>query len=149
MQSRRVDPPLPREQCQHGAIQLDSASRRKVERTADAAFGERRNRGGRSRLEVRPMAGEQFGYDHPRQRREWKAAAARADRRQQPPRAVRHQQQQRAPRRLFEDLQQRIRRVAVHLVGAVDNHDAPAALGRGQPQKRADLARIVDDDLGA
>ena len=59
------------------------------------------------------------------------------------------QHQQRPGRRLFEDLQHRIRGVAVHLLGAVDDDDAPPLLRRGQPQKLADLARILDHDIAA
>ena len=51
--------------------------------------------------------------------------------------------------RLLEHFQQRIGRVAVHLVGAVDNDDAPAALGRRQMEEIADLAHVADHDLAA
>src|ERR1700757_1226447 len=78
-----------------------------------------------------------------------KMPAARADSWQQPARAVTDQQQQPPPRRLFEDLQERIGGVAVHLLSAVDDDDPPPLLGRGQPEKTGDRARILDDDVAA
>src|SRR6201993_2871300 len=78
-----------------------------------------------------------------------KMPAARADSWQQQARAVTHQQQQPPPRRLFEDLQERIGSVAVHLLSAVDDDDAPPLLRRGQPKEASNLARIFDDNLAA
>ena len=52
-------------------------------------------------------------------------------------------------RRLLEHLEEGVRGVAVHLVGAVDHHDPPAALRRRQVQEGADIPDVVDDDLGA
>jgi predicted pyridoxine 5'-phosphate oxidase superfamily flavin-nucleotide-binding protein len=59
------------------------------------------------------------------------------------------QQKKRAPRRFLEDLEQRVGGIAVHVVGAVDDDDAPAAFRRGETQEVRDLARVVDDDLVA
>ncbi len=74
---------------------------------------------------------------------------ARADSRQQPARAVADQQQQSPPRRLFEDFEEGIGGVAVHLLRAIDNDDPPPLLRRGQPEKTGDCACILDDDVAA
>src|SRR5215472_7156051 len=52
-------------------------------------------------------------------------------------------------RRFFEDFEQRVCRVAVHRIGAVDHDDAPAALRRRQMKEGADFANVVDDDFAA
>ena len=149
MEHRRVDPPLARQQRQYRAIKLNPAGRGEVEGPADAAACQR----GHCRCfglgKIRAIARQQFADNVPRQRRQRLAAAARANRRQQPPRTVRDQQEQRAAWCFLEDLQQRVRRVAVHLVGAIDDDDAPTPLSRGQSQKDADLTRVDDDDLAA
>ncbi len=48
--------------------------------------------------------------------------------------------------RIFEH---RVGRIAVHRIGAVQNHDAPSALGGGEAQKPGDGARVGDDDLAS
>ena len=114
---------------------------------ADAAAREHGQSLGLALGQIRAVTQEQPVDDRRRQRRQRKPAATRTDRRQEATRAVRHQQEERAARRLFEDFEERVGGVAVHLVGAVDDDDAPAALGWGQPQKGTDLAGILDDDL--
>ena len=76
-------------------------------------------------------------------------AAARADGRQQAARDMADQQQYGAPGRFLQDLEHGVGGVAVHLVGAVDDDDAPAPLGGGQAEEGADGAHVVDHDLGA
>ena len=149
MERHRVDPAVAREQRQNRLVELDPAGAGEIEGAADAAAGKRGQRLGLRLGQVGPVAQEQQAHDPRRQRRQRKPPAPRADRRQEPPRAVRHQEQEHATRRLLEDFEERIGGVAVHLVGAVDDDDAPAALGRGQPQKSADLAGVLDDDLAA
>jgi len=62
---------------------------------------------------------------------------------------VADQQQQRLPRRLLEDLEQRVRGTAVHLLRPVDDDDAPPFLRSGQAKKAGNLACILDHDLAA
>ena len=76
-------------------------------------------------------------------------SAARADGRQQPARRVRHDQQHGVGRRLLEDLQHRVGAVAVHLVGRIDDGDAPLPHRRRHVHEGAELAHVVDGDLGA
>src|SRR5690349_9032132 len=59
------------------------------------------------------------------------------------------QQEQSAPGRFLEYFQQSIGSIAIHLLSAVDNDDAPPLLRRGQPKEAGDLARVLDDDLAA
>ena len=59
------------------------------------------------------------------------------------------QQQHGARRRLFQHLQQGVLGVAVHILRAIDDDDAPAALRGRQPQEGDRIADIVDDDLAA
>ena len=51
------------------------------------------------------------------------------------------------PGRLFEQFQNSIGRIPVHLVRAVENDHAPATERRRKPQETAYLADIVNDDL--
>ena len=60
-----------------------------------------------------------------------------------------HQQQQPPPRRLFEDFEEGIGGIAVHLLRAVDNDNPPPLLRRGQPEKTGNRARVLDDDVAA
>ena len=60
------------------------------------------------------------------------------------------QQHHRFLRRLLEGFQQGIDRIAVHLVDAVDQADAPAALGAGAFfEEMRSFARLIDGDLAA
>ncbi len=83
------------------------------------------------------------------QRTERQPAAARADRRQQAAGRMANEDDERLGRRLLQDLQERVGGAAVQLVDAVDDDDAPAAGGRLQVHEGAELADVVDDDLGA
>jgi hypothetical protein len=59
------------------------------------------------------------------------------------------QQQHGARRRLLQHLEQGILGIAVHILRAIDDDDAPAAL-RGREAEESDcIAHIVDDDLAA
>jgi hypothetical protein len=59
------------------------------------------------------------------------------------------EQQDNALGRLFQKLQKRVGGGSVHLVGGVDDHGAPAAIGRGEVQEAAEAADGVDGDLRA
>ena len=62
---------------------------------------------------------------------------------------MRHDQQHGVGRRLLEDLQHRVGAVAVHLVGRIDDGDPPFAHRRRHMHEGAELAHVVDGDLGA
>ena len=72
--------------------------------------------------------------------------AARTDGDGKPSLGARDQQEQSPGWRLFQRLQQRIRRVLVQLVGAIDNHHAPASLARRRAEKGAQAPDLVDAD---
>ena len=59
------------------------------------------------------------------------------------------QKQQRAVRRLLENFEQRIGAIAVHLVGTINDDDAPSPFRRGQVQEMADLSYVLDHNLAA
>jgi hypothetical protein len=50
---------------------------------------------------------------------------------------VRDQQQERARGRLLQQLQDRVRGVGVHLVGGIDDHHPPPAIGGAQAEEIA------------
>ena len=83
------------------------------------------------------------------QRAKVEAPAARTDGGQKPAGRMADQQQHGARRRLFQHLQQSVLGVAVHILRAIDDDDAPAALRRREPQEGDRVADIVDDDLAA
>ena len=80
---------------------------------------------------------------------EAEAAAAAADGGQQAARGGASQEEDGAGGGFLEHFQDRIGGVAVEVFGAVDDDDAPTALGRGEAQETGDVAGAIDDDLGA
>ena len=59
-------------------------------------------------------------------------------------RRMRKQHQHRARRRLFQHLEKRVGGVVVHVVGGIDDRDAPAARAGGQAEEIRQLADFVD-----
>src|SRR6266481_3244133 len=59
------------------------------------------------------------------------------------------QQEYGAWRRFLQHLEQGVGGVAVHILGAIDDDDAPAPFGRRQPHEGNGIANIVDDDFAA
>ena len=137
------------EQRDHLAIQLEPAARGQVEGAADAALAQAGERRPVGLAERRCVPREQVADGVLGKGPERQMAAARADRRQQPAGRVTDQQQQRVRRRLLERLEQRIGGVRVQVVGRIDDHHAPAALGRGHTQEMVGRAHVVDDDFRA
>src|SRR5205823_4351695 len=74
---------------------------------------------------------------------------AAAYRRQKAGGTVRHEKKYRARRRLFERLQQRVRRIDVHFLSRMDQRDAQAAAVRADVEEIGQLAHLVDLDLEA
>ena len=138
-----------RQDAEHRPIERQPAGVGELDRPADAPFGQSRQRLGLWSSELGAVPPEELQDQRTCECRQRKVPAARADRRQQQARAVADQQQQPPLWRLFEDLEQRVGSVAVHLLGAVDDDDAPPLLGRGQPEKTGDRPRILDDDVAA
>ena len=79
--------------------------------------------------------------------RKAKHTATGADGRQNPRRGVTHQQQQRLPRRLFQDLEQRIRTVRVQFIHRIDDRDPPSSLCRCRAEKSDAAAHVIDLDF--
>jgi hypothetical protein len=71
--------------------------------------------------------GKRLGHFGSWQRAQIETPAARTYRGEQSPGCVRDKQQYRACRRFLEEFQQRIGRVVVQIIGAIDNGDTPAA----------------------
>ena len=59
-----------------------------------------------------------------------------------------HDQQHGVGRRLFQDLQHRVGTVAIHFIGRVDDGDTPLPHRRRHMHEGAELAHIIDGDLG-
>ncbi len=55
-------------------------------------------------------------------------------------------QEHRPLRWLLEDLEDRIRRIAVQIIGRVDDDDAPVAGSRGLGEEVSGLAHLVNGD---
>ena len=83
-----------------------------------------------ARADSTPAALEPLGQRRGRQRVEAHGLAARGDRRQHLARPVGEQQQDDVVRRLLERLEQRVGRLVVHGVGALDDEHAPLRLER-------------------
>jgi hypothetical protein len=73
-------------------------------------------------------------------------AGARANGNGKPALGARDEKEQRPRRRLFERFQERVRRVLVQLVGAIDDDDAPASLPGRMPEKGAQAPHLIDTD---
>src|SRR6516165_1826005 len=59
------------------------------------------------------------------------------------------QQEQPPPRRFFQYFEQSVRGIAVHLLRAINDDDAPPLLRCGQPEKTGNFTRVLDKDLTA
>ena len=62
---------------------------------------------------------------------------------------MRHEKKYCAGRRLFERLEQRVRRIDVHFLGGMDERDAQAAAVRADVEEIGQLAHLSDLDLEA
>ena len=149
MRRRYVDPRRGGDQPHRLAVHFQPAIVGELQRGAGRAVGQRRQQRAVLGAEVRPRGGEERLHPLRRERRQDEPAAAAAQGRRNAAGDVRHQQQQAARRRLLDDLQHRVGGVAVHLVGGVDDGDAPAAFGRGEREEAPHPPRVVDDDLRA
>ncbi len=116
---------------------------------ADAALGELDERRAVGRRKIGTVAADQLRDHGIGERPKRQPAAARADGRQKTAGIVAHQDQERPVGRLLQDFQHRVRGVAVHLVGGVHDHGAPAALCGRQAQERRDRPSVLDHDLRA
>ena len=81
-----------------------------------------------------------------RQRPQQQAAAAGADRRQHPLRRMADDQEDGARRRLLDHLEERIGARDRQILGAVDDADPIAAIGRGRAEHVERLAHRIDGD---
>ncbi len=118
-----------------------------LQRAADAAFGEADQRGFLVGLERRHLTVEQVADDLVVERVEVHSAAARADGGQQAARLAGGEDQKGAGGRLFDNLEQRVLAALVQAFRAVEDHDAPAVLGRRHAQERRDAAHCVDGNI--
>src|SRR5215472_5745676 len=109
----------PPQELKQAAMEGETALLRQLDRMADAALGELDERAAVGWREVRAIAAQQLRHDRVGERPEREPAAARADGRQEAAGIVADEDQDRARRRLLQDLQDRVRGVAVHLVGGV------------------------------
>ncbi len=131
------------------AVELDPARVQNRERAPDAAF---RQLGGEASIGVRQIGHalrQQLRQHGRRQRPQVQAPAARPDRRQEAAGGMSDQNQHGTWRRLLQDLQQGILGASVHVLRAVCDHDAPAALGGRESQEGGGRTHVVDDDLAA
>src|SRR5581483_10454746 len=83
------------------------------------------------------------------ERRQFEAPRPRADRGQEPPGRVTDEEEERPRRRLLEHFEERVGGVRVHVVGWVDDGDAPARLAAGRAEERYRPADFGDGQLGA
>src|SRR6185503_19861987 len=82
------------------------------------------------------------------QRCEIQPQTARADRRQKASRLVADEHEERMRRWLLEDLEQRIGRFRVEVVGGVDDADATSPLARRAAEEGRCAAHVIDRYLG-
>src|SRR5690606_35828336 len=119
-----------------------------AERLAGAALGKGQQLFHITRFDIHFVVIQNAAHIGIAERTERKLPAARADSWQEPRRRVRDQQKQDALRRLFKDFQNRVGGACVHLVDRIDDHDTPGALRRGELEKRAEGAHLIDPDDG-
>ena len=108
------------------AVEREAAGIGEIDCPPDAALGEIGKRPRFGFCQIGTISFQKLRDDCPAQLGQRKPPATGTDRRQKPARAVADQQQERAARRLLQDLEERVGGIAVHLLRAVDDHDAPA-----------------------
>src|SRR5262245_62171617 len=132
------------------AIELDAAIRDEFERAAHAALAERERGGERLVVDLVFVALERGPHGFLKlliaQACHAQRASARANRHGKPALGVRDEKEQRPRRRLFERFQDRVCRVLVQLIGAIDEDDAPAPLPGRMPEKGAQAPHLIDAD---
>src|SRR5258706_12673062 len=128
--------------------ELQSLPAAKPERQAERTFGQPRQGatlvGGGVGEKTRQRARDERLIE----RLQIEALTARTDCGKQPAGRMADQQKDAAWRRLFENLQKRVRGVVVHLIGRIDDRHAPAARPRGQPEERRKPPWLADVDHG-
>ena len=146
-----VEPGQGAEQRDESGIERQTVEREQPQRGADRARGQRGEMGGGGRVvgERGPGLVQRGLQRVGGQRGQPQGAAARADRRQEARGLVRDQQERGAGGRFLEHLQQRIGGAGVHLVGGIDDHNPPPAIGCREAEEAPEAADIVDHDLVA